>query len=467
MFDESRYSSWMGARARAGWRIVSGAVLAGSIALFARDARANGRLPASSALAFDPSSSSRVYMRTTFGLLVSNDGGHAWDWICDRAVGLNGPEDPTIGIFANGDVAATMLRGLGMTTDGACTFTLVGGDLANRLFVDLAVRKSTPASGVAVASGYANQVDDAGDPLFASQVFVTTDSGKTWTKLGAPLDPTLLVETIDWSDADPNRMYISAARGTGSTPSGVLLESDDGGSSWTEHAVDLVTPPERAPYIAALDPKNADVLYVRTGGDITAAARLLVSKDAGKTWTKVLTTSGPMLGFALSEDGKKVFAGGPNDGVLEAPTDTFVFTKKSSLSVRCLAYRSGELWACSDEATTFTAGVSADDGATFDARLHLRDVRGPLACPPDTPTAQLCAADWPGQEALLGITPPGAESPDTNDGGANAKGSAGCASAADEPRSASLTTAILAGLVAAGALAIARRGRRVRRPPPR
>jgi photosystem II stability/assembly factor-like uncharacterized protein len=438
---------------------VAGCALFAALTLGPKDARANGRLPAASAFAFDPSSANRIYMRTTFGLLVSNDGGQAWDWICDRSVGLNGPEDPTIGVFSDGTIAATMLEGLGVTTDHACTFTLVGGDLASRVFVDLAVRKSAPQSGVAVTSGYANATDDAGNPLFSSQVYVTNDSGRTWAKLGAPLDPTLLVETIDWSDADANRMYISGARGTGTVPTGVLLESDDGGKTWMEHAIDLIAPPERAPFIGALDPKNADVLYVRTGGTVTSPARLLVSKDAGKTWTKVFATTGAMMGLALSEDGTKIFAGGPSDGVFEASTATLAFTKKNDLLAQCLAYRAGELWACSDELTSFTAGVSKDDGATFEARLHLREVRGPLACPANTPTAQLCAADWPGQEVMLGITSPTADAgPDASDGaGPSAKGG-GCAV---DDSDASIATTLVGGIGIAIALVFAGRRRRV------
>jgi len=45
--------------------------------------------------------------------------------------------------------------------------------------------------------------------------------------------------------------------------------------------------------------------------------------------------------------------------------------------------RGTELWACSSEAAGFLAGTSTDDGRAFTARLHLRDIRGPLACAGD------------------------------------------------------------------------------------
>jgi photosystem II stability/assembly factor-like uncharacterized protein len=375
-----------------------------ALVVVAPDALANGRLPASSAFAFDPSTQDTIYMRTTFGMLVSHDGGHAWDWICERTLGFSGPEDPSIGVFSNSTVAITLFEGLAVTTDKACTWNLVPGPLAKQVFIDIAVRKMDTTKAVAITSGYANKTDDAGNALFSSIVFVSTDNGATWAQKGMPIDETLELETIDWSDADPNRMYISAQRGQGATPQGVILESDDGGGTWMEHSVPFIGK-ERASFIAALDPKSADKLYVRTGGSLTDPARLLVTTDAAKTWKAVFSTNGPMFGFALSEDGSKIFAGGSsqNDALYGASTTDFVFTKRNTIQVQCLAYRAGQLWACSNEFSGFTAGVSMDDGATFESRLHLSDVRGPLSCPPGTPTEQYCTADWPMQEQNLGV----------------------------------------------------------------
>jgi photosystem II stability/assembly factor-like uncharacterized protein len=417
------------------FRFFCGVAAASAALAFASSANANGRIPASSAFAFDPSTQDTIYMRTTFGMLVSHDGGHAWDWICERTLGFSGPEDPSIGVFSNGTVAATLFEGLAVTQDKACTFNLVQGALAKQVFIDIAVKKKDPTKAVVITSGYANMTDDAGNALFSNKVFISTDSGATWTQKGNAIDPSLLLETIDWSDVDPNRMYVSGGRGSGASVQGVILESDDGGGTWTEHSLPLVAK-ERAPFIAALDPKSADALYVRTGGSQTDGARLLVSTDAGKSWKEILKTTGPMLGFALSEDGSKIFAGGPGaaggsvtDGVLAASTTDFMFTKKSSIQIQCLAYRAGQLWACSNEFSGFTAGVSMDDGATFEPRLHLSDVRGPLSCPPGTPTEQFCTADWPMLAMTLGVgqgdASVDASSSDAADGGATSTHSGG------------------------------------------
>ena len=41
-------------------------------------------------------------VRTTFGVLVSGDSGQHWDWICERALGYSGVQDPTLGLMEGG-----------------------------------------------------------------------------------------------------------------------------------------------------------------------------------------------------------------------------------------------------------------------------------------------------------------------------------------------------------------------------
>ncbi len=400
------------------------AIAALLLVLAAPSARANGRFPASNAITFDPSEPSRVYLRATFGLLVSSDAGRTWDWICERSHGFSGPEDPTIGVFGDGTVAAALFEGLSVSHDRACSFTFQEGALDKKVFVDVSVRKSDGKTGVAITSGYANRNDDAGNALFSSEVFVTKDAGKTWERRGPPLDPSLLLQTVDVSPVIPDRIFISGIRGSMPDVSGVLLRSDDGGVTFTERPILLAKSAagdgapqrtERAPFIAALDPKDADTLWVRVLGTVDQGARLLFTKDAGKTWKTVLTTTGPMKGFALSDDGETIFAGSPKDGVWAAARSDVMdgkhekpFAKASDLPVACLAFQKGELWACSNEAAGFIGGVSTDLGKTWQARAHLGDLRGPLTCPAGTRTAELCRADWPQQRAIIGIERPAA-----------------------------------------------------------
>jgi photosystem II stability/assembly factor-like uncharacterized protein len=254
---------------------------------------------------------------------------------------------------------------------------------------------------VAAISGYAGASNEAGAALFLSQIWANTDNGASWTAPGPPLDPTLLVDTLDVVESDPKRLYASATRGSGADLKGYLLVSEDEGKTWIERTIPL-GPDDRGPYIAAVDPKNADRLYVRTAVAPDKGGSLLVTSDAGKTWDVKLKGAGPLTGFALSEAGDRVWVGG-RDGLQTASTADMIFSKKSQIQVQCLAVQGKALWACSNEASGFVLGVSKDDGATFEPRLHLAEIKGPIACDPATATGKLCPAAWAKQKVELGI----------------------------------------------------------------
>jgi MYXO-CTERM domain-containing protein len=100
-----------------------------------------------------------------------------------------------------------------------------------------------------------------------------------------------------------------------------------------------------------------------------------------------------MLGFALSADGSRTFAGGPADGLRAAPSGSVgtpgAFSLvTSSLHVQCLATHGTDLWACSDTQSGFIAGVSPTENATFVPKLQLVDIQTPIACGADAAGAQ-------------------------------------------------------------------------------
>jgi hypothetical protein len=176
-------------------------------------------------------------------------------------------------------------------------------------------------------------------------------------------------------------------------------------------------------YIAAVDPNNADLVYLRSQGQATGGeSRLYVtnnasSSDGGATFTTPTsgtfqtpaatgsTIIGELLGFALSPDGSKVYVGTKESGVWVAPASTLVFQQTNSrIDTQCLATRGTELWACSDAVSGFVAGASTDDGATFTTKLCSvtgmtgvegcpnADASGPFGCAAMGNTAQLCPA---------------------------------------------------------------------------
>jgi MYXO-CTERM domain-containing protein len=396
------------------FRLLFAATTITALGLASETAQANGRFPESNHISFATHDPNIVYMRVTFGLLMSKDRGKTWEWICEQAIGFSGVEDPMYASTPNGTLIGTTFQGLTLSRDNACTWGFVKGELDKQVFIDLAQSPVDAKTVVAFASSYDKQ-DDAGNILFTSKVYETKDEGASFTALGGALDSTFLGYTIDLTKTDPNRIYITSVRDPGTQPQGFLLISRNKGQSWDEVPIPFVEG-ERAVFIAAVDPTNAERVYLRTSNGTDKPTRLLlvdVEPDGGvKPLRTLYSAQGALLGFALSPDGSKVWIGGTKDGLLQASTTDFTFAKKSALEVQCLTYADDGLWACSNEKSGFVAGLSKDEGVTFEPKLHFCDIRGPLVCPPTSLQAEKCAPAWSSQRVGLGC-----EGPDGGDGG--------------------------------------------------
>jgi photosystem II stability/assembly factor-like uncharacterized protein len=418
----------------------------------AQPALANGRFPASNGVLFAPGDTDTVVVRVTFGLLVTKDRGRSWGWVCERAIGFSGPEDPTYVITKSGAIVAGLFDGLRVSRDGGCTWEAVRTD--GSVFVDVTLRSDGAV--LALASSYDRHGD--GGSLYKTQVWLSTDDARSFVALAPRFDPTLLGETVEVAPSDPQRVYVSAVRGDDVGRQGVLLVSVDGGKRWVERAVALEAK-ELAPFIAAVDPKHADRIYLRTSASPESPTRLLVTENAGRTYRKLLGAKGPLLGFALTEDGARVQVGGPDDGLYTGSAGALALTETSKLKVQCLSRTAGALWACSSEGGGFVAGVSVDEGATFEPRLHLRDIAGPIACAEGTAVARECALDWSKLQRELGLGSDVGASPSPS---AGAPASAGAS--AREAASARDRGAWMAALVAlAGGGLVTWRARRRKR----
>ncbi len=360
----------------------------------ARDARGNGRYPASTQVVFsaDPSDPDLVVVRTTFGLLearrpqageaIGADAGTpAWRWLCESALGvpLVSIEDPSIALTANGSLVVGLVEGLEVSPDLGCTIACAAGPLGGQPIVDLASRANAPHAVVALSSGYV--FGDAGVAVAQdTRVWQSADDGAHWSQLGAPLDPTVQVTTLDVAPSDPARLYVTGTRGFDAARTSSLFVSTDTGATWTERPLPFDANVDVADYIAAVDPLSADRVYVRSSG----TSRLLVTDDAGRTFRTALTFVGPMQGFALAPDGSRVYAGGPEDGIAEGAPGAdggLAFTKIATTPVTCLATRGAELWACTDTAGGF-AVATARDGGAWSPEVVFADIAGPIACAP-------------------------------------------------------------------------------------
>ncbi|MDB4942917.1 MAG: BNR/Asp-box repeat domain protein [Labilithrix sp.] len=433
-------------------------------------ALANGRFPETNALFFAPSDPDFVLLRTTFGEMISHDRGKTFGWVCEQSVGLAGIEDPMYAITPDDTIVGSTYQGLAVSRDRGCSFAFVGGGL-ELVFVDVASTRRAPGTVVAFASSYAGT--DGGTTVYKSQLFETTDQGKTFAPLPYAFPSNVLGETVDVTESDPDRIYVSAieADAAGNFGHAAIFTSRDHGTTFEELPFPLAGD-ETAPFIAAVDPRNADRLYVRTAAPAGKKTRLLVSDDAGKTFHTVYDGAGALQGFAVSDDGTRIWVGGPADGLRTALASDLAVTKISDVEIGCLKSTSEGLWACSTERSGFILGLSTDGGGTFAPRLHFCDITGPLACPAGSSTYQMCSLGnatmnvppWPGQRASLGCSdvPDGGSSSGAVDAGAlpdapSAEDDGGCALRAPS-RSGGVAGAL--GAMAMIALAALRRRKR-------
>jgi hypothetical protein len=399
-------------------RLAIAAALA-AIALASTAARANGRFPAAGQVLVDPGDAKHLVVRATYGLVATRDAGASWAWICEGAVGIGPKEDPMVGVTAHGGLVASLYAGVRVSSDGGCTFA-DRATVPGALGADLSVDRGDPRRVHLLVDAPAD------DGTFGAVVLRSDDEGAIFHATGAPL-PERLGLTIDASTAKAGVVWATAIAGSGAAAKGVLLRSEDAGATFAEAEIPGASA-AAPPYIAGVDPKVDGVVYVRIDG--ASLDTLLVTKDAGASWT-TLRTSVDLPGFALSPDGATVLAGGETDGLWRAPAATLAFEKISPLKTTCLAWVGDAIYACADELTEpFSVGVSHDGGATFSPLYRRRDLCGPLACPAGSSVAETCPAAWDATRATLGASTCAAAGGAGGAGGsASAGGSGGGASA--------------------------------------
>jgi uncharacterized membrane protein YgcG len=405
--------------------LVLGAGLALGFLTSASAALANGRYPTAGQIAIDPADPAHIVIRATYGIVTTSDGGAHWSWICENALGYNGFEDPMMAITKDGSVLAGLFVGLNVTHDRGCQWDLAGQGLEKRYVVDLSTERADPAKSVLIIS------NGMGKDVFLTQLWESSDNAKTWTQAGVNLSSSFLARTVDSAPSDPSRIYVSGRFGSPEY-TGALQRSKDRGKTWESLPIpnsnDL-----NLPYIAAIDPKDPNIVYVRLDGDPKDS--LQISKNGGDTWTEALVTPESLLGFALSPDGATIaigtdVPGTDKSGLWTAPTSTLAFTKVSALSIRCLTWTEQGLFACTDQYRDgFAAGLSTDGGKTFSPLLNLQTLCGPLACDGATSTGKVCPDLWGLTQitiqACKGDAGPGGGS---GNGSGNGSGSSGSAS---------------------------------------
>jgi hypothetical protein len=363
-------------------------------------ARANGRFPAAQAILTVPGSDGMtVFLRATFGVLVSRDGGKTWRWICERALGYEGTWDPPVAVTRDGRLWVGLERGLSSTLDGCGVEPAT--ELAGETIRDL----TTDAGGDTVWAV-------TGAPDRHGAVWRRSGTGK-WERIGL-VPEGFYPSTLEVAPSKPSRIYVSGQ--PFGTLRGWLLHSDDGGKTFLGGKNELEA--EGPFFIAGVDPKDPERVLVRhlhtTGSDV------LLTTDGGKTLKTVLTMKSAMFGFAKSPDGSTYWAGSglAEHGIFLSKDRGAHFERVSNKGVLCLhAAPNGRLLVCENPLTPGApaVAVSTDEGKTVGPLAMFSDVQGPIECGDAGPS--VCADAWPVTRTLLtprrdaGVSSPSSSSP--------------------------------------------------------
>lgn len=364
-------------------------------------AAAHGRFPELLDVSFHPTDSEQFLVTTSFGLLLTEDGGDTFDWVCRTALHVSVTENPTFEMMGDGSLVGAIFDGVVRSGDGGCQWVFPDPALEAFVIIHQDRHPTLPGSTFVVSSAGGRD----------NSVFRSDDDGLTFAATSDPVevDPmgssVFLFERIRLAPGDADRIYLSGAypptrdmaRRT------IVHRSPDGGASWTALPFALGAE-EHNIFVLGVDPVDADrvFMHVLHSRDFPETPdRVVRSDDGGQLWQDVLTLP-DATSFAISADGQTVWVGGKRRSVPSIPGfDAGMSTVEDGLhglwrstdggdsfelidpelSVTCLETRGDELWVCVDEFRDgYSLGVSTDGGDSFRQVFSLFDIRGLVPC---------------------------------------------------------------------------------------
>jgi hypothetical protein len=403
-----------------GW--IAAAILASAV-----PAHANGAFPDEFSIHFPPAAPNRILVGANFGLLVSEDNGATWRYSCEPWVvaGSSAAVNPEASVIfyqvtADGALLADAVN-ITRSADNACTWPTSSG-IQGAIITDLwasPVTASLVFATIAVANG--------------SYIVGSSDGGRTF-------DPTRLYDTqdvitgVESSRSQPARVFATTVSTRGEVAK--LLRSDSSGAAntWINPREGQISPgiPAGAntqPRILAVDPADANVVWVRLSAGISDAIAL--TTDGGATFSVPLQIRGQFSSFLRATDGT-VYAGTSGGELHIRPPGATAFNAPltGKPHFRCLGQRFGEpkrIYACGDGVVDgFNLYSSDDGGQTFTGVMKFTQIMGPLAC---GPVDSNCQAHWQRIQNVLGLGTPVTDA-GTGDGGGGGGGGSGGGSCA-------------------------------------
>jgi hypothetical protein len=393
-------------------------------------AHANGRPPYTNGVYFQANDPNSIYVRTTFGLLISHDAGCSFRWTCEDSIGYGGTYDPEYLLGSDGSIYATTYSGLRVSRDGGCTFSTA---IPTRYIgaIDLG------------ATGDVWAVTS--DTAVPNDVVRSTDGGNTFGSAGLE-SPTLLWNSVKVAPTDPMTVYVTGYLGSADAH---VYTTTDAGSDWIEGSLAGVMFGEAALVsVAAVDPTNAQIVFLVSSGANPPGDLLYRSIDGGSSFTQVLATPEPIMGVAAADGTTVVVAAGLNvgSGASFRSTDggaTFQ-PLANAPQLLCIGKSpSGQLVGCgANWEPDYMAVAATTDTSTWTKLFRFAELDGVVSCPAGTIDHDDCdVMQWPTIAAQFGVIGPSCPSAvdvpaDASMGGSNADnggGKSGCAGTGDAP----------------------------------
>jgi len=375
-------------------------------------ARADGAFPDEMSIHFPASAPHGILLATNFGLAISEDDGATWRYSCEPYVTGSQAYANLYQVAADGAVLA--ISGLlTRSADVGCTWTAAAGDyVLGTIFTDAFPDPNDASFVLATVNNTAG----------GSSIHSSHDGGRTF---GPPLytSPDIL-KGIEISRSARGVFYATLFHpAAGGDPGrAMLLRSTDSGAHWSTTVI--AAPPGTEPRIAAVDPVDSNVVYLRLLS--LSSDAIAITTDGGATIPPpALMLPGEFLSSFLRADDGSLYAGTAGGRLYVRRPGETSFATRAGPRLRCLGQRPGtsRIFACGDMFTdSFSVGYSDDGGRTFQPLMKLTQLSGLLTCPS---VQNACAAHWAVLQQTLGIGAPvnpdgGSSPPPANPPGNNA-----------------------------------------------
>jgi hypothetical protein len=377
--------------------------------LSASTARADGAFPDSNQILLPSDKPNEILVGTNFGLLLSEDGGASWQWVCEDVIGacanlyqVSAPPADTI-------LTATA-SGVVQLTNGGCMQAKATGLIMSSAVTDVFADPTLHTKAFAIAATSTNGYG----------IYLSLDGGQSFATELYETPPGTFLSGVESARADSQTIYLTqyATADTGKQPT--IVRSTTGGMSFQPFDQSASLGDARLSIIA-VDRSDPMRLFLRAQyAGSPPMDNLALSEDGGQTSSKTLSIPDgyEMTSFVEMSDGTILVAAieagsvTPCGGMSFAgnePAMGFISTDgghtfsswAGAPHARALGERGGVLYAVADNFGDdhFAVGSSTDLGAHWTPLLQFNQIKGPVDC-----LSAACATSWGTLKTTFGIT---------------------------------------------------------------